>query len=148
MKEKLEILADGKEIEVEVEREDMDAAAGAPCVEDHGERVLGRKLAAAEIGGRNLSGHDVEDGGQEEKRDGDEEDETAVLVELVREGVTTPSSSARTLEHLVVGEGIVLMIGRRRIGRDQILSLKQFSRRRRSVTDLLPFLVCRLQIWL
>lgn len=132
-----------------VEREDMDAAAGAPCVEDHGERGFGRKLAVAEIGGRNLRGHDVEDHGQEEKRDGDEEDETAVLVELVREGVTTPSSSARTLEHLVVGEGIVLMmIGRRRIGRDQILSLKQFSRRRRSVTDLLPFLVCRLQIWL
>lgn len=173
MIEELEILADGEELEVVVEAEDVDAAAGAAGVKDHGIRGLGRQLAVVVVGGDGggqlaasapSSGHDVEDHGEEEERDRDDEEDAPVSVHFVGEGVVlgiahADSSSAGTLEHLVVGvvgEGVVLgmgMIGRWRIGLDQSLSLEQFSRRRRSVSDLtveiegllLPFL-CRLQI--
>lgn len=116
LNEELEILADGEKLEVVVEAEDVDAAAGAAGVKDHGIRGLGRQLAVVAIGGEGggqlaasaAAGHDVEDHGEEEERDRDDEEDAPVSVHFVGEGVVlgiahADSSSAGTLEHLVVG---------------------------------------------
>lgn len=137
--EKLEILANGEEIEIVVEAEDVDAAAGAAGVEDDGVRLaggggsedLGGDLAVGEgVVGGGARGHYVEDEGDEEERDGDDEEDAPVAVDLVGEGGAT---TCGPLEHLVGSEGVRVLIGR---GRGVGLAVDELGGGRRPVPDL------------
>lgn len=141
---KLEIFANGKEIEIGVKTEDVYATAGATGVEDNGVSVVGGcgsedfggDLAVGEgviLEGRRgrAWGHYIENEGDEEQRDCDDEKNPSVSVDLVGERRATSGGS---LEHLVGFKGMVMvvLIGGRGIG----LAVDEFGGGRRPVADL------------
>lgn len=136
----------------------MDAAAGATSVKYNRVLVLGggggggegRGSSGSEESRRNLAVSDgvvrevrggrsrrrnVDDEGDEEERDGDEEENASVPLDLLAERVIATADGA--LQHLVCSEEalevvITVLIRRRRIR----LVLKELGGRRRSVPDL------------
>lgn len=89
--EKFEIFANGHKIEVGVKAEDVNPTARTASVEDDsvgaGVGIHGRELAGKGIrrgaGGR----HEKEYKGDEKKREGNDEDDSSVPLDLVQEGI-------------------------------------------------------------
>lgn len=105
MIEKFDILANGEEIEMVVEAKDMNAAPRAASIKNNGISGLGRGRPViggnfAVVEGVILSSrHEIENEGDEEKRERGEEQHPSESVDLVGQGFRLLLTGA--LEHLV-----------------------------------------------